>query len=489
MKRHELIFSLLKLPFDFLIVFLAFFIAKYIRTINESFFWIELLKHYISNNDLIIFSFTFSLILISIFSIHWLYNIKISSSKIKEIFDIIIYSFYSFLFFSVFVYFSQWFIFDTQIPRLIIIYAFFITVILIILERFILNKIQQFLLKNWIIEKRNLIIINNKKDSEIKNILNDIKNAIIYNLLWYVNKIDIQSKNISYLWGKNEINDIFKNKNIDEILFIWSDFSKKELQEIWELSRIFGIRYRYITNLFDVKKTNTELTLINKIPVLEIKTTPLDWFRRIIKRIIDFFLSLIWIIILLPIFIIIWILIKLEDPSWPIIYKNLRVWQKQKKFFLYKFRYMKWKYCIKDSYWIKNEDDEAFKYEQELIKKRSTRTWPLYKIKDDPRKTRIWNFIEKYSIDELPQLFNVLIWNMSLVWPRPHQPREVEKYKLHHKRVLTIKPWITWLAQVNWREKNKFEDEINLDLFYIENRTLLLDIKIILKTFPKIFKR
>jgi len=78
---------------------------------------------------------------------------------------------------------------------------------------------------------------------------------------------------------------------------------------------------------------------------------------------------------------------------------------------------------------------------------------------------------------------------MSLVWPRPHQPREVKKYKLEQKRVLTIKPWITWLAQVNWRDKNKFEDEIKLDIFYIENWSFILDLKIILKTIWVVLNR
>jgi lipopolysaccharide/colanic/teichoic acid biosynthesis glycosyltransferase len=127
--------------------------------------------------------------------------------------------------------------------------------------------------------------------------------------------------------------------------------------------------------------------------------------------------------------------------------------------------------------------------EEKLIKEKSTRNWPLYKIKNDPRKTKIWNFIEKYSIDELPQFFNVLIWNMSLVGPRPHQPREVEKYLMKHKRLLTIKPWITWMAQVNWRENNDFEKEAKLDIYYIENWSLLLDLKIILKTITHILYR
>ncbi|MDD2515796.1 MAG: sugar transferase, partial [Candidatus Gracilibacteria bacterium] len=158
-------------------------------------------------------------------------------------------------------------------------------------------------------------------------------------------------------------------------------------------------------------------------------------------------------------------------------------------FNLYKFRYLKWKYCVKDSYGIKPEEDEALKLEKELITKQNARKGPLYKIKNDPRKTKIGTFIEKYSIDELPQLFNVLIGNMSLVGPRPHQPREVEQYKEHQKRVLTIKPGITGMAQINGREKNDFDKEVQLDIFYIENWSILLDLKIFFKTIGTVLKR
>jgi lipopolysaccharide/colanic/teichoic acid biosynthesis glycosyltransferase len=144
---------------------------------------------------------------------------------------------------------------------------------------------------------------------------------------------------------------------------------------------------------------------------------------------------------------------------------------------------------VKDSYGISKDQDDALKFEEQLIENSSDRTWPLYKIKNDPRKTKIGAFIEKWSIDELPQLMNVIKWEMSLVWPRPHQPREVEKYDFRENRVLTIKPWITGMAQVNWREKNTFEDEVRLDIFYIENWSLLLDLKIILKTISVVFRR
>ncbi len=488
MKKHEIFFSLLKLPLDFIIIFSSFFLAKSLREINDFVPWVILPIQIIGNEYLLNFALFWALLYLLIFFIHWLYSLKITSSKVKETLDIILYSIYFFLFFSVFVYFWKWMFYEVEIPRLIILFTTIIWIIWVILERIILNKFQNILLDKWIIQKRKILIINNKNDVDILDILNDIKEANIYKIIWYINKKEISSK-LKYLGNEENILNILQKNHIDEILYIDSDFDNNELYNIWDFSRIYGIRYRYITNNFDVTKTNTTISLLNKIPVIEINNTSLGAWWRVIKRICDIFWSIIWIILSIPIFIIVWILIKIEDPDWPIIYKNLRVGQNGKKFNLYKFRYLKWEYCIKESYWIDNKNDEALKFENKLIKEKSLRHGPLYKIKDDPRKTKIWNFIEKYSIDELPQLFNVFLWNMSMVWPRPHQPREVEKYKLHQKRVLTIKPWITGLAQVNWRENNKFEDEVNLDIFYIENWSFLLDIKIFFKTFGIILNR
>lgn len=488
MKKHEIIFSLAKLPLDFIIIFSSFFIARDIREVNDFVPWVTLPVQIIQNEFLLRFALFWAFLYLLIFSLHWLYSLKITSSKVKETLDILLYSIYFFLFFSVFVYFWKWIFYNIEIPRLVILFATIIWIIWIILERFILNKIQNLFLDKWIIPKRKILLISNKDDESIKDILDDILEANIYKIIWYINKKEINS-NLNYLWNEKNFLDILEKNDLDEILYIDSDFDNKELYNIWDFSRIFAVRYRYITNGFDVTKTNTTISLLNKIPVIEINNTSLGAWWRVIKRIIDIIWSIVWIILSLPLFIIVWILIKLEDPDGPIIYKNLRIWQNWKKFNLYKFRYLKWKYCIKESYGIDNKDDEALEFEKKLIEKKSTRHGPLYKIKDDPRKTRIWNFIEKYSIDELPQLFNVFLWNMSMVWPRPHQPREVENYEIHQKRVLTIKPWITGLAQVNGRENNKFEDEVNLDIFYIENWNFLLDIKIFFKTFAIILNR
>lgn len=489
MKKHEILFSIVKIPIDFLIIFFSFYISRDIRNFTDLIPWVSLPTQTINNQDLFYFALFWGTLFILLLSIHNLYKIKITSSKIKEVLNIIRYSIYWFIFFSAIIYLSKYFIYEKEIPRLIILFTLIIWTSLIICSRIILNSIQNYLLNKNIISKRNILIITNKNKWLLEEISKDIKSTNVYNIIWYINTKEIKSIWLQYLWNSNDIKNIIIKNKIDEIIFINTSFDKNEIFKIWDYSRILWVRYRTIINSFDITQNNSEVWLINKIPVIEIKNTSLDSWWRVIKRIIDIIWSSIGIIVFSPIMIITAILIKIDDPKAPIIYKNRRVWQNWKDFNLFKFRYLEWKYCIKDSYWTSNKIDEALKYEEKLIKEKSTREWPLYKIQNDPRKTKIWNYIEKYSIDELPQFFNVLRWDMSLVWPRPHQPREVEKYEDYHLRVLTIKPWISWMAQVNWRENNTFDDEVKLDIFYIENRSILLDFKIILKTFTTIIKR
>lgn len=174
------------------------------------------------------------------------------------------------------------------------------------------------------------------------------------------------------------------------------------------------------------------------------------------------------------------------DSRGSIIYKNERIGSNGEKFFVYKFRYFKNEFCIS-----KNNPklQDALVYEKKLIETQSVRRGPLYKIKADPRKTRVGNFIERYSLDELPQFFNVLFGSMSLVGPRPHQEREIEKYMEYHRRLLTIKPGVSGMAQISGRSDLDFEDEYKLDLYYIENWSMLLDIIICLKTIGVLFSK
>ena len=127
------------------------------------------------------------------------------------------------------------------------------------------------------------------------------------------------------------------------------------------------------------------------------------------------------------------------------------------------------------------DQQQALALEQKLIAQQS-KQGPIYKIKNDPRVTPFGSFIRKYSIDELPQLINILFGTMSLVGPRPHQPREVQNYKTHHLKVHTLKPGLTGLAQISGRSDLAFEQEMRLDLYYIEHWSPWLDFSILIKT-------
>ncbi len=228
------------------------------------------------------------------------------------------------------------------------------------------------------------------------------------------------------------------------------------------------------------------MKIFNGEPIIEFQHTPLDGWGKVLKRGFDIVAGFVLTLFLSPIMLLIAILIKIEDPDGPIIYTNERVGENGERIPVFKFRYMQWKWCI-------NKDnpnfEQALEYEKQLIAERSVRGGPLYKIKDDPRKTRIGAIIERYSLDELPQFFNVLRGEMSLVGPRPHQKREVEKYSEYHRRLLTIKPGITGMAQVAGRSDLDFEDEYRLDVFYIENWSLWLDIILCFKTAGALIRR
>lgn len=187
-----------------------------------------------------------------------------------------------------------------------------------------------------------------------------------------------------------------------------------------------------------------------------------------LKRLIDIVGSGLGILILIPVFLIIGILIKLEDPKGSIFFSQKRNGLNGKEFNMYKFRSM-----------VHNAEDLL-----ESLMSKNEMDGPVFKIKDDPRITKIGKFIRKTSLDELPQLFNVLKGDMSLVGPRPPIPREVIQYNTYQFQRLSVKPGITCYWQISGRNNIDFDEWVELDLKYIKERNLFKDIYIILMTLP-----
>lgn len=189
-------------------------------------------------------------------------------------------------------------------------------------------------------------------------------------------------------------------------------------------------------------------------------------FYLLIKRSIDLVGSVLGLIILSPIFLIVAILIKIEDPKGPVFFKQIRVGKEEKEFKIYKFRSM-----------VTDAEEKL----NNLLKLNEV-SGAMFKMKDDPRVTRIGKFIRKTSIDELPQLLNVLKGEMSLVGPRPALPREVVEYHPLDKQRLLVIPGCTGLWQISGRSNLSFEQMVELDIHYIKNRNVWLDLKIMIKT-------
>ena len=189
-----------------------------------------------------------------------------------------------------------------------------------------------------------------------------------------------------------------------------------------------------------------------------------------LKRALDIVASFMAIVLLSPVFFITWLAIKVEDPG-PSIFKQQRVGRWGKTFTMYKFRSM-----VMD----------AEKLKSQLMDQNESQAGVIFKMKKDPRITRVGAIIRKFSIDELPQLFNVLNGDMSLVGPRPPVPAEVQEYSLSDRRRLDVTPGITCIWQVSGRSDIDFEGQVRLDVQYINSQSFITDIIILFKTVPAV---
>ncbi len=466
MKKSELFFSAIQVPVDFLMLVLAALTAFSIRNVPQ----VIALKPKLYSfplNDYLKVVFIVAPIFILIYAIQGLYQIKATRKFWQEAVKVFFATSIGLVAIIVAIFLKrEWFS-----SRFIILAAWFMATIYVVVARYLIHLIQKWMLRNQGTGVHRVLLIGrNGKMDTVARLFQQDKN-LGYKV---IEQIDTAHLKV--------VKKIKEEKGIDEIILCESSITDDEQEKIIDYCAINNIIYKYIPTTLQTAKF--EMGVLNGEPLIEVKHTPLDGWGRILKRVFDVIASIVGIVLCSPIMLLNTLAIRLDSVG-PIIFKNERIGSNGRKFFVYKFRYMKWEYCVTQE---NPAVGVALKLEQQLIEKQSVRKGPLYKIKDDPRKTCVGKFIEKYSIDELPQLFNVLFGSMSLVGPRPHQEREVEKYMDYHRRLLTIKPGVTGMAQVAGRSDLDFNREYHLDLYYIENWSLWLDIQICFKTFGVLFR-
>jgi exopolysaccharide biosynthesis polyprenyl glycosylphosphotransferase len=259
---------------------------------------------------------------------------------------------------------------------------------------------------------------------------------------------------------------------IVEIFVSWD--ALKDRQFLFWHFQTAGITLRVIPIGLEPLLSNLQSSIVGGIPALTLLPPMITGVGFLVKRLFDFFLSLILVTVAFPAYVAIALLIKLDSPG-PIFYRQSRIGLHGKPFKVWKFRTM-----------VTNADQ----LQRSLETRNEVKDSILFKIKDDPRVTCIGKFLRCYSLDELPQLFNVLLGEMSLVGPRPLPLRDVERFSTHHFVRQEVLPGITGLWQVSGRSNiTDFEDVVKLDLSYIERWSLWLDLRILLKTVQVVLKK
>lgn len=298
------------------------------------------------------------------------------------------------------------------------------------------------------------------------------KTTMQVNEIGYVS-YDDNNDGIEYIGSVSELEKIIRKYNIDQVYIM----QKRErdivvIQQYIDLCIQMGVTCRVVVDIYRRRKSYSYNSSVGTYPVITYHTISLNNWELLVKRIFDIIFSLLAIIITSPIMLLTVVAIKLDSPG-PALFKQVRVGKNGRHFKIWKFRSM-------------YVDAEEMKHK--LLSQNEVKDGMMFKMKNDPRITRVGRVIRKLSIDELPQFFNVLSGSMSFVGTRPPTLDEVEKYQTNQWRRISIKPGITGMWQVSGRSNIKdFNEVVRLDVEYIDSWNLLLDLKLLLKTVSVVF--
>ena len=455
MKKADLFFNVLRLPMDFLMLLAAgattyIFRTEILRTFRPVLFEFNLpLVKYLY---LVIFV---SVLFIVSYAISGLYSMRVRMGIAEEFSKILVASSAAIMTIIVYIFLRQ----ELLNSRFLVLGGWFFAILFVFLGRILVRYLQVFFVSKYDFGIHKIMVVGN--DQVATNITDEItKNPSSgYRIVKHLFKLEIE-----------EIKLLVMNSGVDEIILANHDYPADKIVELIDFCNENHLIFKFVPNLSQTMTANYEVDVINGMPLIELKRTALDGWGKVIKRVLDVFSGALGLLVFSLLMGIIAFSIKWETEG-PVFARLKRI-SRNKEFDLLKFRGM-----------IKNA--EELKPYLKVFNERQD--GPLFKIKNDPRITGVGRFIRRYRLDEIPQFWNILRGDMSLVGPRPHQPDEIERYEKHHKRVLTIKAGATGLAQVSGSSDLPFDQEVALDTFYIENWSLWLDLKIVIKTLVKVF--
>jgi exopolysaccharide biosynthesis polyprenyl glycosylphosphotransferase len=266
-----------------------------------------------------------------------------------------------------------------------------------------------------------------------------------------------------------ELPSILRQHVVDEVIFAVGSESLADLEEIFLLCDEEGVRTRVAVDFFPHVNSTVSLDRFGAIPLLTFSAAPYDEIRLLVKRSTDVAIAAAGLVVLAPLMALIALAIRLTSPG-PAIFRQVRCGLNGRRFLFYKFRSM-----------VENAEDL-----KSSLAHLNARDEVVFKIPHDPRLTGLGRYLRKFSIDEWPQLWNVLRGDMSLVGPRPAVQSEVDQYQRWQRRRLRMRPGLTCLWAISGRDQVDFETWMKMDMQYIDNWSLALDWKILLRTIPRV---
>ena len=277
---------------------------------------------------------------------------------------------------------------------------------------------------------------------------------------------------IKVLGAVDRLADVVQAYGVERVIIALPATEHRRIADVMDQCKAQGVGFHLIPDLFEIQLNTVDIDSIGGIPIIGLKDGGIVGWDFLLKRLLDTIMSSAVLLLGSPVFLIIALAIKLES-SGPVLYTAERVGQNGKPFRMYKFRSMR-------------EDADELR---SALADHNQADGPLFKMANDPRRTRVGAWLRRLSLDELPQFWNILRGDMSLVGPRAPLAEEVAQYEEWQKKRLSVKPGLTGLWQVNGRSNVPFEEMVMMDIYYIDNWSLGLDINLIIRTIPAVLRR
>lgn len=466
-RRYRRVVTWISVVTDAALINIAFLLAYWVRYDLQ---WIRAVEeeNYVPYWTFLPLSLLFSAILLLIFALQKVYVVRRGGTVTEEAYGIFNAVTSGLVIYIVILFVGQ----PRFYSRLIFIYAAVAVVLVLWLARAARRVLLDLLRRRGIGVDRVLIVGAGEAGRRlIRNIV--AQPELGYALVGYVDDDPGKAKGtigrFPGLGTVESVGEVVSEQKVDEVVITlpWT-YHRRILAILSECERL-GVRARIVPDLFRMSVSEVDVRELNGVPLISLRTTSLPGTSRAFKRALDLVGAVLLVIVTLPLMLLVALAIWLNSRG-PVLFPQERLGAGERPFQMLKFRTMR----------------QGAEEEQGQLLQRNEATGPLFKMRRDPRVTRVGQFLRRTSLDELPQLYNVLRGEMSLVGPRPPIPHEVQGYQDWHRKRLAVSPGMTGLWQVGGRSDVTFEEMVLLDLYYIENWSLSLDFAIMLRTIPKI---